>query len=70
MLLTLNDVANRLNCSRATVRRMVDRGELEGVKIGLRGIRVKSESLERYLERHQIGGSEQDEGKADALACA
>lgn len=47
-LLTLEQVAERLNCSIYTARRMVSRGELKAVRVG-RLIRIKPSDLERAM---------------------
>ena len=47
-LLTLQQVADRLQVSLSTIRRMVDRGDLPFVKVG-RNIRVRPEDLEAYI---------------------
>ena len=49
-LLTLQDVADFLQVSTRTVRRLVDRGELTAFRIG-RSIRVRREDLRRLVER-------------------
>lgn len=54
-LLTLREVAEALQVSEKTIRRLVSRGELVGFKVGDRGqLRVKSEDLEAYLERQRV----------------
>ena len=49
-LLTVGDVAARLNCSETTVRRLIERG-LPALRLGHRGtsIRVDPHELERWL---------------------
>lgn len=50
-LLTLREIAESLQVSERTIRRLVNRGDLAGFKVGDRGqVRVKSEDLEAYLE--------------------
>ena len=49
-MLTLQDVADFLQVSTRTVRRLVDRGELAAFRIG-RSIRVRPEDLRRLIER-------------------
>ena len=49
-LLTLHDVADFLQVSTRTVRRLVDRGELTAFRIG-RSIRVRHEDLRRLIEK-------------------
>lgn len=54
-LFTLREVAEALQVSEKTIRRLVSRGDLVGFKVGDRGqLRVKSEDLEAYLERHRV----------------
>jgi excisionase family DNA binding protein len=53
-LLSLQDVADRLGVSKDTVRRMIDRGELEAVDIGVpgrRALRVKEPVLVAYVRK-------------------
>jgi excisionase family DNA binding protein len=62
-LLTLREVADALQVSERTIRRLVDRGDLSGFKVGDRGqVRVKCEDLEAYLERQRVHA----DGQADA----
>ena len=48
-LLTLQQVADRLQVSMSTVRRLVDAGKLKTVRIG-RNLRVRPEDLAVYIE--------------------
>lgn len=48
-LLTLQQVADRLQVSMSTVRRLVDAGKLKAVRIG-RNLRVRPEDLAAYIE--------------------
>jgi len=48
-LLTLQQVADRLQVSMSTVRRLVDAGKLKAVRIG-RNLRVRPEDLSKYIE--------------------
>lgn len=54
-LLTLAQVAERLQVSMSTVRRLVDRGALKTVRIG-RNIRVRPEDLAKYIAAHLENG--------------
>jgi excisionase family DNA binding protein len=57
-LLTVLQVAQRLNISPLSVRRQIARGTLPAVKLGNAGsapLRVDPAELERYLERHATG---------------
>jgi len=57
-LLTLDQVADRLQVSMSTVRRRVADGELKTVRIG-RALRVRPEDLEEYIESHIEAGGKQ-----------
>lgn len=48
-LLTLQQVADRLQVSMSTVRRLVAAGKLKAVRIG-RNLRVRPEDLSKYIE--------------------
>ena len=48
-LLTINEVANRLRCSRETVYRIIRSGELTTVKVGQRQ-RVRVAALAAYVK--------------------
>ena len=48
-LLTLQQVADRLQVSTSTVRRLVAAGRLKAVRIG-RNLRVRPEDLSKYIE--------------------
>ncbi len=47
--LKVSEVADKLNVSESSVRRLLDSGELEGVKIG-GSVRVDGEDVDRYLK--------------------
>lgn len=47
--LTVKEVAVRLRVSIVTVRDMVKDGTLEGIRVGKKMFRIKSEELERYI---------------------
>ncbi len=49
-MLTLSEVASRLNVSIETVRRLVKDGSLKAVRVGNQ-LRVKPEELEDYIRR-------------------
>lgn len=53
-MLTAAQVAQRLGTSRALVYRLVERGQLPGHRFGS-AVRVRSDDLERYLERTRTG---------------
>ena len=48
-LLTLQQVADRLQVSMSTVRRLIDAGKLKTVRIG-RNLRVRPDDLKTYIE--------------------
>ena len=48
-LLTIQDVAEFLQVSTRTVRRLIDTGELAAVRIG-RSVRVRPEALQALIE--------------------
>jgi excisionase family DNA binding protein len=47
-LYTIEEAAQMLKVSVDTIRRMIKRGELEVVKVGVQ-IRIKAASLQKYL---------------------
>jgi excisionase family DNA binding protein len=47
-------VAQFLDCSRDHVYDMVRDGELVGLKIGAKGLRVSQESLDTFLVKNQV----------------
>jgi excisionase family DNA binding protein len=47
--LTVYDVAQRLKVNQQTVRNWIDRGELVGVRIGSRRVRIPANELERFI---------------------
>jgi excisionase family DNA binding protein len=55
-LLSLSEVAERLNISLITVRRLIERGELPSLKIG-KVRRVKPADLEAYLRKAARAGA-------------
>jgi len=57
-LLTLQQVADRLQVSMSTVRRLVDAGDLKIVRIG-RNLRVRPDDLRAYIEANITKGDEQ-----------
>lgn len=53
MLLTVKQVQQQLNVSRALVYRLIERGELASHRIG-KSIRVSEEDLEAYLQKSKV----------------
>ena len=49
-LMTLEDVGEQLGKTVQAVRAMLYRGELEGVRLGKRGLRVKASILQAFIE--------------------
>lgn len=47
-LLKINDVSDQLKMSKSSIRREIDRGNLQAIKIG-KSVRISSEELDRYL---------------------
>lgn len=54
-LLTLAETAEVLVVSRRTVRRYIADGHLDAVRLGSRSIRVKAESVERFVNAAPLG---------------
>lgn len=48
-------VAADLDCDARSVRRLIERGELEAHRIGKRGVRVYLDSLQAYKGRGKLG---------------
>jgi excisionase family DNA binding protein len=61
-LLTVSDVAERLKVNPQTVRNWIDRGELAGIRVGPRRVRVRSCDLQTFLD---VGSTAR---RPDALA--
>ena len=49
-LISISEVQSLLNVSRATVNRLIDRGELSRVHIG-RAVRISSEDVIAFVQR-------------------
>lgn len=52
--LTVAEVAETLKVVDQTVRNWIDRGELTGVRVGSRRVRVRREDLDRFLESQAV----------------
>jgi excisionase family DNA binding protein len=66
-LLTVEQVAERLQVNEQTIRRWLREGELTGVPFGGRtGWRVSEEDLQAFLDRRRLAGDTTDKGKAAA----
>jgi excisionase family DNA binding protein len=56
-LLTRREVAEALGVSVQTVARLIERGDLETVRVGVRFVRIPIESVEQYLQAQEKGGA-------------
>lgn len=52
-LLRVYRVAELLDCSKRYIYALIESGKLDMVRLGPRGIRITSESLQIYLKNHQ-----------------
>jgi excisionase family DNA binding protein len=48
-LLTVAEIAERLKVNQQTVRNWIDRGQLAGIRVGSRRVRVPEADLERFI---------------------
>lgn len=62
-LLSLDQVAEILSCSRDTVRRMIARGEVPATRIGQRLIRIRQSDLNRAMK--PVTSIGRDEGASE-----
>lgn len=53
-LLRLKDVQRVLNCSLPMIYKLLYNGELKGIRLGIRGIRITEISLNAFLEENVI----------------
>lgn len=53
-LLTVREVAAEIKVVDQTVRNWIDRGELTGVRVGSRRVRVRRSDLDRFLEAQAV----------------
>jgi excisionase family DNA binding protein len=53
----IKTAAAMMDTDESTVRALVDQGELEGHRVGIRGVRVYVDSIKAYQERNKIGGT-------------
>ena len=65
-LLTVDEVAKWLKVNPQTVRNWLDRGELQGVRLGSRRVRIRQSDLDRFIVdsstiRHPDAGDEPTE---------
>lgn len=54
-LVSLNDAADALAVSTRTVRRYIAEGHLEAVRLGRKTIRIKVDSIERFIDARPVG---------------
>jgi len=56
-LLTVMEAADLLAVSRATMWRILKRGDLPSVTVGERAIRIRAEDLRQYIATHTKGAN-------------
>ena len=49
--LFVHSVAEKLNCSVRYVYRLIERGDLKAIRIGVRALRVSEAAFEEFLNR-------------------
>ena len=54
-LVSLNVAADALAVSTRTVRRYIAEGQLEAVRLGRKTIRIKVDSIERFIDAQPVG---------------
>lgn len=54
-LVTLADAADALAVSTRTVRRYIADGQLEAVRLGRKTLRIKADSIERFIDAKPVG---------------
>ncbi len=55
-LVSLVDAADALAVSTRTVRRYIAEGQLDAVRLGRKTLRIKVESIERFIDARPVGG--------------
>ena len=55
-LVSLTDAAEILAVSTKTVRRYIADGHLEAVRLGRKTLRIKLDSIERFIDARPVGG--------------
>ena len=51
-LMTIEELATKLNCGGNTVRNMVKDGKIHCVRLNGRGVRFSSDEVRKYLEKN------------------
>jgi excisionase family DNA binding protein len=54
-LVSLADAADALAVSTRTVRRYIADGQLDAVRLGRKTLRIKVESIERFIDARPVG---------------
>lgn len=54
-LVSIGDAADALAVSTRTVRRYIADGQLEAVRLGRKTLRIKVESVERFIDARPVG---------------
>ena len=65
-LLNYTEAAQILGCSRHTIARMVERGELASVRIGPRLVRVRGEDIDALIDDVRTAASDPNANEAPA----
>lgn len=51
LLVTIAEAARRTSLSRPSIYRLIERGELEAVKVGTKSVRIPTGALEAFVDR-------------------
>lgn len=54
-LVSLNDAADALAVSTRTVRHYIADGQLDAVRLGRKTLRIKVDSIERFIDARPVG---------------
>ena len=54
-LVSIGDAAEALAVSTRTVRRYISDGQLEAVRLGRKTLRIKVDSIERFIDARPVG---------------
>ena len=55
-LVSIGDAADALAVSTRTVRRYIADGQLDAVRLGRKTLRIKVDSIERFIDARPVGG--------------